>query len=74
LRRDAEAILPLYADGRRLAPLGLCRHDGSGAAGRLPADCPYTLDEICRQDWYPPPPGLSGSGESADSRTDGPGS
>ncbi|HZU91490.1 MAG TPA: DUF29 domain-containing protein [Stellaceae bacterium] len=62
LRHDAEAILPrLYADGRRQAALGLRQHGENEAAARLPAECPYSLDEICRQDWYPPPAGASGS-------------
>jgi hypothetical protein len=66
LRRDAETILPrLYADGRRQAALGLRQHGEAEAAGRLPANCPYSLDEICRQDWYPPPPGTPASGNEA---------
>ncbi|HJU15641.1 MAG TPA: DUF29 family protein [Stellaceae bacterium] len=57
-RHDAEALLPrLYADGRRQAALGLRQHGEGEAATQLPAECPYSLDEICRQDWYPPPPG-----------------
>ena len=54
LRRDAEAMLPkLYRDGRRLAELSL-RADGEDkAAEGLPQSCPYSLDDICREDWYP---------------------
>ncbi|MGH7038901.1 MAG: DUF29 domain-containing protein [Stellaceae bacterium] len=63
LRRDAEAILPrLYSDGWRQAALGLRQHGEAEAADRLPAQCPCTLDEICRQDWCPPAPDMSGSG------------
>jgi hypothetical protein len=62
LRHDAETMLPrLYADGRRQAALGLHQYGENEAAARLPVECPYSLDEICRQDWYPSPPGISGS-------------
>ena len=27
------------------------------AAGKFPAGCPYTLDQILTDDWYPTPPG-----------------
>jgi len=54
LRRDVEATLDkLYQDARRRADLGLRGHGESDAADALPAQCPYTLDEICRDDWYP---------------------
>jgi len=54
LRRDAETMLPkLYEDGRDRAELGLRSH----AADRLPAECPYTIEEILRRGWYPEPPG-----------------
>ena len=54
LRRDAEANLEkLYADGRRRAARGLLRHGEPDAAAALPAQSPYSLDEICREDWYP---------------------
>jgi Domain of unknown function DUF29 len=58
LRRDAEAMLPkLYEDGRDRAELGLRGHGEIQAAGNLPAECPYTIDEILRRGWYPAPPG-----------------
>jgi hypothetical protein len=58
LRRDAEAMLPkLYEDGRDRAELGLRSHGEIEAAGNLPAECPYILDEILRRGWYPYPPG-----------------
>ena len=45
LRRDIDATLEkLYADGRRHAGLAL-RTFGEGS--------PFSLDEICQQDWYP---------------------
>lgn len=57
LRRDAEESLQrLYADGRRRAARGLLRHGESDAAGALPESCPYTFDDICRDDWYPVSP------------------
>jgi hypothetical protein len=58
LRNDAEAMLArLYRDGRRRAALTLRGHGEEGAAERLPADCPYTLDQILLDDWYPDPDG-----------------
>ena len=54
LRRDAEAMLPkLYHDGRRLAELSLRACGEDKAAEGLPQSCPYSLDDICREDWYP---------------------
>jgi Domain of unknown function DUF29 len=54
LRRDAETMLPkLYHDGRRQAELSLRAYGESQAAEALPQSCPYSLDEICREDWYP---------------------
>ena len=57
LRRDAEASLDgLYAEGRRRAVRGLTRHGEPDTAERLPSVSPWSLDEICREDWYPSPP------------------
>jgi hypothetical protein len=57
LRRDAETVLArLYRDGRRQAALAL-RGGEENTADALPATCPYSLDDICRDDWYPEPPG-----------------
>ena len=57
LRRDAEASLDaLYAEGRRRAARGLTRHDEPDTAERLPSGCPWSFDDICREDWYPVPP------------------
>jgi hypothetical protein len=56
LWRDAEAMLPiLYRDGRRQAALGLQDHGEHGAAASLPTACPYTLDQILADEWYPGP-------------------
>jgi hypothetical protein len=58
LRRDAEASLEgLYADGQRRAGRELTRHGELEAARQLPSVCPYSLDDILREDWYPDPPG-----------------
>ena len=58
LHRDAEASLEkLYAEGQRRAARALSRHGEPDAAERLPSACPYSLDDICREDWYPQRPG-----------------
>jgi hypothetical protein len=57
LRRDAETLLArLYRDGRRQAELALRDYGEEEAAEALPTICPYSLDDICREDWYPDPP------------------
>jgi Domain of unknown function DUF29 len=54
LRRDAEANLEkLYAERRRRAARGLQRRSEPDIADLLPSTCPWSLDEICREDWYP---------------------
>ncbi|MBV8505712.1 MAG: DUF29 domain-containing protein [Alphaproteobacteria bacterium] len=54
LRRDVEGSLEkLYVEGRRRAARGLRRHGEADVADRLPQQCPYPLDEICQEDWYP---------------------
>ena len=58
LRRDAEESLnKLYADGRKRAETALRRYGEPQAADALPHSCPYSLDDICREDWYPDRPG-----------------
>jgi hypothetical protein len=58
LGRDAqEGLEQLYAEGRRRAVRALRRHGEPDAADALPTDCPYTFDQILREDWYPDPPG-----------------
>jgi hypothetical protein len=57
LLRDSEAMLPmLYARGRQLASVRLRKFSENEAAARLPSECPYTLDQICTDGWYPKPP------------------
>ncbi len=54
LRRDVEARLPrLFRQARDKAAAGLERFREFDAAGNLPEGCPYTLDDICRESWYP---------------------
>ncbi len=58
LRHDAEVMLEkLYADGRKRAADSLRRFGEPGAADALPQACPYSLDDVCREDWYPDRPG-----------------
>jgi hypothetical protein len=56
LRRDIEAgFEKLYAEGRRRAARGLVRHGEADVAAKLPQLSPYSLNEICQEDWYPEP-------------------
>ena len=58
LRHDAKTMLArLYRDGRRRAALALRGHGEERVAERLPADSPYTVDQILLDDWYPDPEG-----------------
>jgi hypothetical protein len=52
LRREVPGMLPdAWADGRRLAVRGLA-FDGIAAVD-VPADCPWTLDQILDDDFEP---------------------
>jgi hypothetical protein len=56
LRRDIETRLAtLYEDARYQAELGLRQYGETGAADLLPAECPYSLDQILQKRWYPEP-------------------
>jgi hypothetical protein len=58
LRRDAEEVLDrLYTDGRKRAAASLSRYGEHTAAEAMPQVCPYSLDDICREEWYPERPG-----------------
>jgi hypothetical protein len=58
LRQDIETALPrLYRNARKQAELGLHEFKEAAAAVSLPAECPYTVDQILADDWYPDPPG-----------------
>ena len=56
LRRHIEAELPrLYAIARKRAGLQLAKQGEQNAARSLPSDCPYTVEHILAEDWYPAP-------------------
>ena len=58
LRYDLEVSSPnLYRRARKQAELSLREHQEDGTAASLPAECPYTLDQILADDWYPEPAG-----------------
>ena len=55
---DAQAVLDkLYADARRRAAASLRQYGEPDAGAALPQTCPFSLEEICREDWYPARPG-----------------
>ncbi len=57
LRRDVEAALPrLYSHATSIAAKGLMKFGEADATAKFPADCPYTIDQILADDWYPEPP------------------
>ena len=54
LRRDLETVLAaLYGRARRRTALQLKKYGEDGAVRSLPAACPYTVDQILAEDWYP---------------------
>jgi len=54
IRREVEPQLAvLYNGGRRDAELGLLDHGEKDAARALPADCPYTFDDLIAEEWWP---------------------
>jgi hypothetical protein len=54
LRRDVEATLErLYAGACRSAALALRSYGEGEAAQGFSEKCPYSLDEICQEEWYP---------------------
>ena len=60
LRRDAETALDkLYADARKRAAAGLGQYGEPDAGAALPRTSSFSLDEICREDWYPARPGAA---------------
>jgi hypothetical protein len=53
LRREIEPDLPkIYDQARAAAATSLRKHEETGAADALPADCPFTLDQLI-DDWWP---------------------
>jgi Domain of unknown function DUF29 len=58
LRRDVEETLDrLYATARKRAAVDLQKYGEGEAAAALPENCPYTIDQILAEDWYPGPAG-----------------
>ncbi len=58
LRQDIEASLPkLYRDARRKVAVNFRGYGEQEAVARLPAESPYSVDQILVDDWYPDPPG-----------------
>jgi len=56
LRRDIEAELTrIYGIARKRGAAQLRRYGETEAAQSLPAECPYTIDQILAEDWYPEP-------------------
>jgi len=54
IRSDAKAMLPrLFARARRRTERDLRRHGEQDAADALPADCPYALDDLLADEWWP---------------------
>jgi hypothetical protein len=57
LRRDIEEMLPrLYAHARKRAVRDLGTHGENDAAAAVPVQCPYSIEDILAEDWYPEPP------------------
>jgi len=57
LRHDIETMLErLYQDARHRAEIALERFAETEAARTLPIACPYSLDEIVQDRWYPEAP------------------
>jgi hypothetical protein len=57
LRRElAEALPGIYAKQRERTARRLRRSGDDDAAGRLPQRCPYTLEQILDEDWWPSTP------------------
>ncbi len=58
LRRDvSDELRKLYLTARKRVATDLEEHQEEAAAASLPGECPYTLDQILAEDWYPEPPG-----------------
>lgn len=54
IRNDIEREWPtLYARARKMAARELRRYGEPEAAAALPETCPYTLDQLLDEDWYP---------------------
>lgn len=49
----ARRLAKLYEHARRSARLALLDHPEPEAAAALPQSCPYTLDQLLEDGWYP---------------------
>ena len=57
LRRELdERLSRLYAGARKQAALQSQDHGEREAALSLPPECPYTIDQVLAEDWYPDSP------------------
>jgi hypothetical protein len=57
LKQDVQQMLGRqYALARRQAAAALHKYGEADAANRFPPICPYTLDQVLEDDWYPEPP------------------
>jgi hypothetical protein len=45
----------LYAEARKKVATDLRDFGEHAAAASLPAECPYTLEQVIEDDWYPEP-------------------
>jgi Domain of unknown function DUF29 len=45
----------LYRDGRKRAEIGMTEHGEAAAIKGLPSACPYTVEQLIEEDWYPEP-------------------
>jgi hypothetical protein len=69
LRRDVEEALPrLYANARKRAVVDLERYREHIAATSLPPACPYTVEQILADDWYPNESVAAGGAPSGDEK------
>ena len=65
LRHDLDEALPrLYAAARKQTGLGPQQYGERGAAASLPMECPFIVDQILGEDWYPEPSNRAQSGEA----------
>ena len=57
LRHDLINVLgKLYEQVRKRVATDMRDYGEEGAARSLPEECPYSLDQILAEDWYPEPP------------------
>ena len=54
MRNEIEPAMPrLYARARRRAVISFTEHGELDLAAVLPKTCPYTLDQLLDEDWFP---------------------